>query len=436
MPAQRDRERRVLLLSATTAYQTGDFVAAAQKLGVAVTIGSDRCHVLAETWPEGALALEFRDWDRAAAQIAEAAASTPFCGVVATDEVTSRIAARAAQRLGLAHNSPAAADLAGDKLAFRRAMTRAGLPQPGFSEVPLPADELPSVSFPVVVKPLRLSASRGVMRADDSAELRQRLDRLFALLSAPEIQSNRAIVEEFVAGDEVAFEGLLSNGRLSELAVFDKPEPLDGPFFAETIYVTPPRRPASQLRAIASAVDAAARAIGLVEGPVHAELRVPPPGKPWAAPVIGGGDPRTPRVPPSGVVVLELAARSIGGLCGRALSFGAGISLEEVIVSHAVGDPVSVTRDGGASGVLMLPVPELGVLDRIDGLDAARAVPGIQNVVITARSGELVVPLPEGHTYLGFAFAIGDRAEDVVAALTAARDELRVEIRPRIGPTS
>jgi hypothetical protein len=213
-------------------------------------------------------------------------------------------------------------------------------------------------------------------------------------------------MEQFVAGPEVAFEGLLRGGRLQTLALFDKPDPLDGPFFAETIYVTPSLLSAATQQAVGARVAEAAAAIGLREGPVHAELR------------LGTGDP----------VVIEIAARSIGGLCGRSLRFGAGISLEELVLAHALRRDITAARTAGATGVLMVPVPEPGVLRAVDGIDAASRVPGVREVTITVRPGETVVPLPEGNKYLGFVFAAGDHPEPVVAALREAGRALHVRI--------
>lgn len=408
---------RVLLLAATTAYQTADFQRAADAMGVEVVLGTDRCHVLAETWPEGALALDFREPDHAAAQITEAAAATPLTGIVATDERTALIGALAAARLGVPFNSAEAARATGDKLQLRRCLDAAGVTQPAFRVVPLdgaPLAAARALGFPVVIKPRHLSTSRGVMRADDPAELADRFARLTRLLADPELvardpdAATTVLVEAFVAGPEVAFEGLLRGGRLERLALFDKPDPLDGPFFAETIYVTPSSLPAATQAAIEAKVAAAAAAIGLREGPVHAELR------------LGTGEPS----------VIEVAARSIGGLCGRALRFGAGVSLEEVVIAHAVRRELASSRIAEATGVLMLPVPSAGVLRAIDGVDAAVRIPGVREVTITARIGEEVLPLPEGNKYLGFVFAAGTHADGVIAALRQAGETLRIRIAP------
>jgi biotin carboxylase len=434
---------RVLLLASTRAYHTDDFIQAAKRLGIELVLGTDRCHRLAEVWPEGAISLDFRDPDAAAATIAEHARAAPIAGIVPTDETTAIIAARAAALLGLRANPRAAVEAAGNKLRFRQALSAAGLAQPAFVTVDASAHIRPEaaragVAYPVVVKPLHLSASRGVMRADSDDELAERMARLAALLRDPEVTARDPLaarlmlIESFVPGPEVAYEGLLVRGRLSTLAIFDKPDPLDGPFFAETIYVTPSVKPAEMRDAIAREVAAAARAIGLEEGPVHAELRLSGSG-PSNRPRHGAspGDASFRR---GGPVVLELAARAIGGLCTRTLRFGAGISLEELLLGHAAGRDVSelLARETGASGVYMLPVPEHGVVREIHGVDQAMAVPGVRDVVITVRPGEVVVPLPEGNAYMGFVFAAGHETGAVVAALRRAAALIRFRIAPRL----
>jgi biotin carboxylase len=272
------------------------------------------------------------------------------------------------------------------------------------------------VGYPCVLKPLIFSASRGVIRADDPAGFSAAWGRIARLLkhTAPERREREEeaartlLVEAFVPGAEVAVEGLLRGGALEVLAIFDKPDPLDGPYFEETIYVTPSRHPAPLLAAIEETTAAGARALGLVEGPIHAELRLPP----------------------GGPVVLEIAARSIGGLCSRTLRFGAGLSLEEVLVAHAMGLPLAPhRREARASGVMMLPIPRRGVLHGVRGVDAARGVAGVDDVVITVPDGREVVPLPDGDSYLGFLFAHGETPAEVEAALRAAHGRLGFDIR-------
>ena len=416
-------EPALLLLVPTRSYRTEDFVAAAGRLGVPVLLGSDLCHRVEETFGgvAGQVSLDYRRPERAAERIAEVARERVIGGVVPTDEGTALIAALAAERLGLPHNPPEATRRAGNKHLQRVALAAAGLPVPPFSLHPL--DEGPEraavrVPYPCVLKPLALSASRGVIRADDPASFAVAWRRIEAILHGARAERRPSddgrpclLVEGFVPGAEVALEGLLRGGRLEVLALFDKPDPLDGPFFEETLYVTPSRHPVAAQERVAELIAASARALGLAEGPVHAELRLGP----------------------SGPVVLEVAARSIGGLCSRTLRFGAGVSLEEIVVAHAMGRPLApLARERRAAGVMMLPIPRGGILRGVGGLEAARAVPGVEDVVITVPEGREVRPLPEGDAYLGFAFARGERPEEVEAALREAQRLLAIDIRPAL----
>ncbi len=411
----------LLLLVPTTSYRLDDFRAAAHRLGVPLVVGSDRCHQVEDYFGEerDLVSLDYRRPARAAEQIIEAARTRPIRGIVPANDHTAVIAALAAERLGLPHNPPAAARRAANKHAMREALSAAGVPVPAFRLHALSGDPeraAQEAPFPCVLKPLVFSASRGVMRADDPAGFVAAWRRIARLLERTRAErrprdeegAGSVLVEAFVPGAEVAVEGLLRGGRLEVLALFDKPDPLDGPFFEETIYVTPSRHPAGLQDRIVRTTAEACRALGLAEGPVHAELRLPPPGP----------------------VVLEVAARSIGGLCSRTLRFGAGLSLEEVLVAHAMGLPVeSLRRERRASGVMMIPIPRRGVLHGVGGLEAARAVPGVEDVVITAPEGRELEPLPEGDSYLGFLFAKADRPEEVEAALREAHRRLRIDIR-------
>ena len=412
----------LLLLVSTRSYRTDDFLAAARKLGVRVVLGTDLCHTVEERVGSrpSEVSLDFRRPQRAASRIAAIAAEQPIGGIVPTDEGTAILAALAAEQLGLRHNPPEATRRAGNKHLQREALRAAGLPVPPFSLHAL--DEGPEraaalVPYPCVLKPLVLSASRGVIRADDPASFSAAWRRIENILHAARAErrprdeeaARFLLVEGFVPGAEVALEGLLRGGRLEVLALFDKPDPLDGPFFEETLYVTPSRHPAPLQSEVARLVEASARALGLAEGPLHAELRLAP----------------------AGPVVLEVAARSIGGLCARTLRFGAAVSLEEVLVAHAMGLPLpALDRERRAAGVMMLPIPRRGVLRGVAGLEAARAVPSVEDVVITIPEGREVEPLPEGDAYLGFAFARAAQPEGVEAALRAAHAHLHVDIRP------
>jgi biotin carboxylase len=320
------------------------------------------------------------------------------------------VAAAASEVLGLAHNPPAAVAATRDKGEMRRRLDAHGVAQPRFALIETDdararsrVRALDAIGFPCVVKPVSLSASRGVIRADDPAQADAAVARIHAIVDGP------ILVEEYVPGVEVAVEALLRGGRLEVLAMFDKPDPLVGPYFEETIYVTPSRLAEATCGRVAGLTARAAAAIGLREGPVHAELR------------LDGDDVR----------VIEVAARSIGGLCSRALSFGAGISLEEVILRHALGMPLDgLERERAASGVMMLPIPRAGRLERVDGQEAARAVPGVTGLEITIPRGRVVRPLPEGDRYLGFLFARGDTPAAVEAALRAAHARLQVIVTP------
>ena len=385
---------------------------AARRLNVELTVASELPSTFAAAQPAGLLTLDFAHPDRAAEQAGAFAREHPLGGVLGVDDDTAVITAAIAARLGLRGNPLPAALAARDKHRQRELLAGAGVPVPRFALYESGADPAAlarQVEYPCVLKPLRLSASRGVIRADSPDEFTAAFRRLGAILAQPDVAAcgepaRRLLVEQFIPGPEVALEGLLVGGRLQVLALFDKPDPLDGPFFEETIYVTPSRLPGAVQQALAAAAQAAATALGLVEGPVHAELRYNERG-PW---------------------LIELAARPIGGRCSAALRFGTGlVSLEEVILRHALGMELpALEREERASGVMMIPVPRSGVLREVRGLELARAVPLVEDVAITAHRGQRLVPLPEGARYPGFIFARGDRPEQVEAALREAHRRL------------
>ncbi len=419
--------RKLLLLMPTTSYRADAFLDAARRLGVEVVAASDRCHVLAQEWGVP-LALDFRDPQAAARDVAAYARAHGVRAVVPVDDKTTLIAALACRELGLAHNPPEAALAARDKLRMREALRAAGVASPRFEAFPIDVGERElrarveaRIGYPCVVKPLALSASRGVMRADDAQELSSRRQRLAAILSAPDIRAlqgeaaRQLLVEEYVPGDELALEGLLEAGRLRVLALFDKPDPLEGPFFEETIYTTPSRRAPEDQERLRRCAAEAIGALGLREGPVHAELR-------W-----------DPRPASAGPRLIEVAGRSIGGLCSRTLRFGVGMSLEELILRHALGMELgALERERRAAGVMMIPIPGAGVLQRVEGIDEARAVTGVETVEITAALEHVLLPLPEGSSYLGFIVARADAPEEVERALRRAHALLRFTITPSI----
>jgi biotin carboxylase len=401
---------RVLLILPSATYRARDFTQAAERLGVDLVVASDRRQAMSEFLGDRALVLPLRRPAEAAAKVVAHAARLPIDAVVAVDDQGVRTASLAAAELGLKTSDPDAVARTRDKAAMRRALDAAGVAQPRFRVADAggpPVGEIAAeVGFPVVVKPLSLAASRGVIRADDADAAGAAAARIRTMLG--DASTEPLLVESFVPGAEVAVEGLLRGGELEALAIFDKPDPLDGPYFEETIYVTPSRKPPDVIAAIERTAAAAAAALGLSEGPVHAELRV-------------DGD---------RVTLLELAARSIGGLCSRALRFGAGVSLEEVILRHALDLPLDdLSRSDSASGVMMVPIPRAGVLHEVRGQDAARAVDGIAGLEISIARGRPVQPLPEGDRYLGFLFARGQAPAAVEAALRAAHAQLEVDIR-------
>jgi biotin carboxylase len=409
---------RLLLLLPNTTYRTADFLAAAGKLGVDVTVATDEPSAVEGLNPDGLVSLDFRDPEGAARRAGEIARGRPFDAVVGVDDDSAVAAAAVARALGLKQNSLPASAAARNKAQMRARLALARVPVAPFrlyrrSETDR-AKAAAETEYPCVLKPTFLAASRGVIRADDPEAFVAAWDRIGLILDSPDVASRggeaagEILVEGFVAGREVALEGMLDGGRLTVLALFDKPDPLDGPFFEETIYVTPSRLPGEVQTAIAAVVSRAASALGLTEGPVHAELRVNE----------------------SGPVVIEVAARSIGGLCSRTLTFGTGMSLEEVILRHALGIPADAPRESGAAAVLMVPIPRGGVFERMDGLEEARRVPGIVETTITMRPGQRLVPLPEGSRYLGFLFSRADSPAEAERALREAHAKLTVVYLP------
>jgi biotin carboxylase len=386
---------RVLLLVPTATYRAPDFVKAAKAMGVDLIVGSEEPPALGDR----AVTVPLDAPEHAVDVIEGIDDGRGVDAVVAVDDQGVVVAAAAGARLGFPHNAPDAVAATRDKRAMRARLAEGEVPQPAFGEDP------DAVGYPCVVKPTGLAGSRGVIRCDDRAAYDDAVTRIRAFWSGP------LLVEAFVPGREVAVEALLRDGALTTLAVFDKPDPLDGPYFEETIYVTPSRLPSGTLTDVERLVARGAAAIGLTEGPLHAEVRVDDSHAP-------------PRL-----ALIEVAARTIGGLCARTLQFGAGIALEEVVLRHALGlDPGDLARAPGAAGVMMLPIPRAGTLRSVGGRDRALAVPGVVGVEITIPVGQDVVPLPEGDRYLGFLFARGDTPDTVEAALRAGADALDIVV--------
>jgi biotin carboxylase len=443
---------RIVLVMHTTSYGAAGFADACRRAGAEVAVASDRCHVLdrAWLWPDDAIVIDFMDPEAAGATVAdEARRAGPVAAVLPVGgELPARVAAAASRRLGLDANAPDAMIAASNKLVMRQRLAGATLdgkplPQPRFAAVPRATDPervaalVGDIGFPCVVKPLALSGSRGVIRADDPATLSAAFARLARLLAVPAVRhldpeaAEHILVESFIPGREIALEGLLSGGVLDVLTLFDKPDPLDGPFFEETLYVTPSRLPPEDQQRVARSVAAAAAALGLTTGPVHAELRLAPISR-----RAGGSEPSQGSEEECNPVLIEVAARPIGGLCARALKFDGQLGLEDVVIRHALARVPRPARDPRPAGVMMIPIPahRPAVLRAVDGIDEARAVRGVADVVISTRVGETVVPLPEGNSYLGFIFATADTPAEVETALRDASARLRFTFAALLSP--
>ena len=408
-----EQANAVLLLTTPQSYRARPFLAAAKKLGIAIIQGVDLPEALAQQWGVR-LSLDFSRPETAVSHIIQFARERPLVAILPVDDAGAVLAARASQALGLPHNKVAAAEAARDKFKMRQMLAAAGVNSPSFRRFSI-GEGLDAVSrqvgdeigFPCVVKPLHLNGSRGVMRANNAAELSAAVARLRQMLPTDSL----FLVESYLPGVEVALEGVLENGRLHPLAIFDKPDPLDGPFFEETIYVTPSRLPEAVQAQIVETAAAGAIALGLQLGSVHAELRVNEAGA-W---------------------IVEVNGRSIGGLCSQTLRFDMGMSLEELILRQATGLPVGhLQREKQASGVMMIPIPHGGILRSASGVEAAKAVPGISDVTITAPLNNRLVPLPEGESYLGFIFATGETPAQTEQSLRKAHALLQFQIDEEI----
>ena len=412
MPKQAGVRNRVLVIAPHSSYRTPAFLNAANKLGVDVLFASEGQHSVVSVYADG-LHIDLHDAGGALQTIIQEAKRRPFSGIIGTDDPTTEMAALAAEKLKLPHNPLSAVKVARRKDLARALLREKGIPVPNHCLVDLRralAPQADKVRFPCVLKPLALSASRGVIRADDHTQFIHACKRIDRLLQSEQAKERDTILaEDFIPGIEVAVEGMLTGGELNVLAVFDKPDPLDGPYFEETYYVTPSRLSKDTLKKIEQRIDESCAAYGLREGPIHAECRV--------------ND--------QDVWILEVAARTIGGLCGRLLSFGTGQSLEELVLAHAMGLPFVSTRgEKEGAGVLMIPTPTAGILRRVEGSLAAERVPFIEEVSILVRPGYRLVPWPEGSSYLGFIFARAPTPEQAESALRQAHACLNFVVAP------
>jgi len=383
-------------------------------MGLQVLIGSRGKHSLTTEVNQG-LHIDLDDHDSALAAIIEEAGLRPFAGIIGSDDSTVELAAHAASRLALPHNSPEAARLTRRKDLARAHLMLAGCPVPIHCLIDISkplVQQMSGLPWPCVIKPVNMSASRGVIRANNEEEFINACERIRNIISESidEFERSHVLVEDYIDGIEIAYEGYLHDGELHTLAVFDKPDPLDGPFFEETIYVTPSQLDADTLRIIKQRVQQSCTAFGLTTGPIHAELRVNARDA-W---------------------ILEVASRTIGGDCARTLDSGTNKSLEQLTVSLATGEPVEPPAINQSRGVMMIPIRQAGLLRRVEGILAARKVPHIEKIDIVISEGHELIPLPEGNQYLGFIFAQADTPDAVTAALRSAHDKLNFITAPII----
>ena len=416
--------KRVLLFASKLGYQTRTFHSAAERLGVELVFVTDRCHRLDDPWRDQAIAVHFENPEAAAASVIHSQRGRPVDGILALGDRPTPTAAYVAHGVGIPFHHPISVHACRNKLRMREVFRDASLPVPRFSAVPLqplPEPSLLGISFPCVIKPLSLSASQGVSRANNREEFLAAATRLKRLLESPQIRATREphldqmLVEEYLPGREVAVEALMTEGDLRILAIFDKPDPLEGPFFEETIYITPSRMPPALQHSIEAGLRSTAGAIGLTHGPVHGEFRINE----------------------RGVWPIEIAPRPIGGMCAQALRFQptnqVRFGLEELLLRHSLGLPgADAPREQNASGVMMIPVPHSGTFEKLEGLEAARGLPGITSIEITARLHDYIVAWPEGSSYLGFIFAEGVDPAEAEVAIRAAYAKLHFSLIPRL----
>ena len=414
--ARSELRDRVLVIAPHGSYRTAAFINAANKLNVDILIASQGEHSIVSDYVQG-LHIDFQDNHQSIETILSEAKKSPFSGIIGTDDTTTELAAQVAKKLLLAHNDPEAVKVAQRKdlarLRLKNSNTKISVPEFDLlSTTKLLSQQDIHVHFPAVIKPVALSASRGVIRVNNNEELAQAFERVSKMLSAELHLDDEVkevlLLEEFIPGKEVAIEGMMYQGELDVLAIFDKPDPLDGPFFEETYYITPTSFSDEIQQEIKQTVLASCQAYGLTEGPIHAECRINQ----------------------DGVWILEVAARTIGGMCGRLLSLGTGHPLEELVLLHAMGQRVEIKQLDTAAGVLMIPIPKAGILKRVEGLLNAQRISYINDVTIDVRDGYELIPLPEGNSYLGFIFAEAPTVEETEQALRDAHSCLNIVIAP------
>lgn len=402
----------ILLVAPPDSYRVAPYIRAANQLGIPIKIASHGEHSLVNEVASG-LHIDLYNQDAAIKAIVAASEQDNYCGIIAADDMATEIAAHAAHALRLPHNPPQAVHLTRWKHKARAVLKKAGLPAPDFWTVNISdatQGHTPAITFPCVVKPLNLSASRGVIRCNNIAELvnaSKRIANIIAPLPDAEARST-VLIEQYIPGAEIAVEAILVDGELTPIAIFDKPDPLEGPYFEESYYVTPSRLPAVVQQKAVHIIEQACKAYGLTTGPVHAELR------------INDDEP----------YIIEIAARTIGGECARLLEYASGQSLEALVIQFATGLVKSDVKFDTAAGVLMIPTPQSGILRRVEGVLSAQKLPHINAIHLAIREGHELITLPEGASYLGFIFASADSPQQVEQALRDAYAQLNIIVDP------
>ncbi|PCI18820.1 MAG: phosphoribosylglycinamide synthetase [Piscirickettsiaceae bacterium] len=406
--------RSVLLVAPHNSYRIHAYVEAANHLGINLVIASQSQYSLVSAVSDG-IQVDFSDDELSLVVALEANKQHQFQAVISTDDGGVRLASVIAQALGLSSNAPDSAELTRRKDLARQRLQSKNIVTPAFRVVDV-TQSIPSqiidLAYPVVVKPLSMSGSKGVIRVNNDQELLDAVDRvktIVAHISTP-FEREHVLLEEYISGNEVAFEGLLHKGKLRQLTIFDKPDPMEGPYFEETYYVTPTRLPEMEQLLVHHRVEEACEAYGLREGPIHAELRLRD----------------------NEVYIIEIASRTIGGDCADMLKFGLNIGLEELVLLQSLGKPLDIPTMENSVGVLMIPIPSQGILRRVEGISQAKKVPHITEIGISVRDGYDLFPLPEGSSYLGFIFAKAPTADLVEEALRTAHTCLKIVIMPTI----
>lgn len=338
-------------------------------------------------------------------------------GVLASDDWDVVAAAMIADKLGLRFVGVETALAATNKFLMRQRLRNGGAVVPDFQCFAIGdnAGEIAkSLRFPVVIKPTYGQGSLGVIRADTVDEFEkafQYTSRIIVDLDMrPSAVRDRSgiLVEQYIPGEEYTVELLMHEGKPYSLAVFEKPDPLEGPYFEEGIYVTPIRRDEKIRSLLVEAAIRGSRALGIETGPCHCELR------------LSGELP----------YILEIAARPIGGFCSQVFADLMGFDLHDLVLQNAVGLPVMPPpiADGVALGVMMLPVPGRGNLARVSGVDRALDIDGIMSVKIHVEAGSRILPYPEQSCYIGTVLATGSSADEVVARLKSAAKAVSFEL--------